>query len=59
LIDKVQIFEEGFLTWCQDNNLDPFYKKHGIGLLAIGKAEIIDIENLTKDSKANIIIERK
>ena len=59
MIDKVQIFEEGFLTWCQDNNLDPFYKKHGIGLLAIGKAEIIDIENLTKDSKANIIIERK
>ena len=58
LVDKKQIFKEEFLQWCQDNDLDAFDKKHGIGLLAIGKVEIIDIEHLTKDSKANIIIER-
>ena len=58
LVDKAQIFEEGFLQWCQNNNLEPFDRKHGIGLLAIGKVEIIDIGYLTKDSKANIIMER-
>ncbi len=58
LEDKENIFENGFTSWCRDNNVDPYNKKHGIGLLPIGKVEIIGIEHLTKDSKANIIIER-
>ena len=45
-------------NWCKENNVDPYNRKHGIGLLPIGKVEIIGIEHLTKDSKANIIIER-
>tara|TARA_E500000178_G_C16626175_1_gene575536 strand:- start:25 stop:585 length:561 start_codon:yes stop_codon:yes gene_type:complete len=58
LTDKENIFESGFIDWCKDNNIDPSEKKHGIGLLPIGKVETIDIEHLTKDSKANIIIGR-
>tara|TARA_Y100000592_G_C5426484_1_gene296024 strand:- start:428 stop:1255 length:828 start_codon:yes stop_codon:yes gene_type:complete len=58
LNDKKSIFEQGFLDWCKDNNIDPYSKKHGIGLLPIGKVEIINIGHLTKDSKANIIMER-
>ena len=58
LTDKENIFDSGFIDWCKDNNIDPGEKKHGIGLLPIGKVETIDIEHLTKSSKANIIIER-
>jgi len=58
LTDKENIFESGFIDWCKDNNIDPSEKKHGIGLLPIGKVETINIEHLTKDSKANIIVER-
>ena len=56
--NKENIFEQGFIDWCKDNNIDPLKKEHGIGLLPIGKIETIDIEHLTKASKANIIIER-
>ncbi len=59
LDDKKNIFDPGFVDWCYDNNIDPLEKKHGIGLLPIGKVESIDIEHLTKHSKANIIVERK
>jgi len=58
LEDKENIFESDFTDWCKDNNIDPQEKTHGIGLLPIGKIEAIDIEHLTKDSKANIIVER-
>ena len=54
----IEKFEQSFIDWCKDNNIDPLKKEHGIGLLPIGKVETIDIEHLTKDSKANIIIER-
>ena len=56
--NKENIFEQGFIDWCKDNGIDPLAKEHGIGLLPIGKIESMDIEHLTKDSKANIIIER-
>ena len=59
LEDKKNIFEIGFIKWATDNKIDPYKRDHGIGLLPIGKVEIIDIEHLTKDSKANIILERK
>ena len=49
---------QGFIDWCKDNSIDPLKKEHGIGLLPIGKVETINIEHLTKDSKANIIVER-
>ena len=55
---KENIFEQGFIDWCKENDIDPYNKTHGIGLLPIGKVEKIGIEHLTKDSKANIIIER-
>jgi hypothetical protein len=58
LNNKQSIFEPDFIQWCKDKKIDPFAKEHGIGLLPIGKVEIIDIGHLTKDSKANIIIER-
>ena len=56
--NKENIFEQGFIDWCKDNSIDPLKKEHGIGLLPIGKVETINIEHLTKDSKANIIVER-
>lgn len=56
LKDRENIFQTGFINWARNNNIDPYDKTHGIGLLAIGKAEIIDIEHLTKESKADIII---
>ena len=59
LEDKENIFEQGFIDWCKDNNTDPYKKTHGIGLMPIGKVEILGIQHLTKDSKANIILERK
>jgi 5'-3' exonuclease len=58
LTDRENIFDKGFLNWCGYNNIDPKDKKNGIGLLPIGKVEILDLEHLTKDSKANIIMER-
>ena len=58
LKDKKNIFESNFIDWCKDNDIDPLEKKHGIGMLPIGKIEIINMEHLTKDSKANIIVER-
>ncbi len=58
LTDKANIFQPEFVDWCHNNNIDPEQKNHGIGLLPIGKIEKINIEHLTKDSKANIIIER-
>ena len=56
--NKENVFEQGFIDWCKDNSIDPLKKEHGIGLLPIGKVETINIEHLTKDSKANIIVER-
>ena len=56
LEDRKNTFQTGFTEWARNNNIDPYDKTNGIGLLAIGKAEIIDIEYLTKDSKADIII---
>ena len=58
LVDNKSIFKPDFINWCRDNDIDPYEKKNGIGLLPIGKIEGIDIEHLTKDSKANIIFER-
>jgi hypothetical protein len=59
LLNDENIFPKGFLKWAKKNKIDPYEKKHGIGLLEIGKAEIIDIDYLTKDSKIDIILERK
>jgi len=56
--DKENIFEQNFIDWCKDHDIDPLEKKHGIGMLPVGKIEIINMEHLTKDSKANIIVER-
>lgn len=58
LCNNPNIFEQGFLDWCGENNVDAFDKKLGIGVLPIGKVNTINTEHLTKDSKANIIIER-
>ena len=58
LDDNENIFEDDFISWCKDNKIDHLEKKHGIGLLPIGKVEFMNIEHLTKDSKANIIVER-
>ena len=51
------IFGNKFIKWLKNNNIDPYNKKLGLGVIAIGKAEIIKIDHLTKDSKANIIKE--
>lgn len=59
LTNNPNIFAQGFLEWCEKNKVDPYKKTHGIGLIPIGKVESIDIEHLTKDSKTNIIVERK
>ena len=58
LENKQNIFDDGFIDWCKNNNVDPYDKTLGIGLMPIGKVEILDIHHLTKDSKANIILER-
>ena len=58
LEDNDNIFEDGFKNWCRDNKINYLDKKHGIGLMPIGKVESMNIEHLTKDSKANIIVER-
>ena len=39
------------------HNIDPYEKKQGIGLIAIGTAKIINIKHLTKNSKVTIIKE--
>ena len=58
LANNENIFKPNFIDWCKDNNINAYEKKNGIGLLPIGKVENINIEHLTKDSKANIIVER-
>tara|TARA_B100001778_G_scaffold114501_1_gene93912 strand:+ start:170 stop:982 length:813 start_codon:yes stop_codon:yes gene_type:complete len=58
LEDNANIFKPAFIDWCKDNKIDHLEKKHGIGLLPIGKVESMNTEHLTKDSKANIIVER-
>ena len=55
--DNKDIFGDKFIKWLKNNNVDPYDKKLGLGLIPIGKAEIIKIDHLTKDSKANIIKE--
>jgi len=55
--DNKDIFGDNFIKWLKNNNVDPYDKKIGLGLIPIGKAEIIKIDHLTKDSKANIIKE--
>jgi len=59
LQNKKNIFPIGFFKWANENKIDPYEKKHGIGLIEIGKVELIDIDHLTKDSKIDIILERK
>ena len=58
LEDKENIFDPAFVEWCEKQNVDAYDKTHGIGLLPIGKIQNLDIHHLTKDSKANIILER-
>jgi hypothetical protein len=55
--DNKDIFGNKFIKWLKNNNIDPYNKKLGLGLVPIGKVEIIKIDHLTKDSKANIIKE--
>jgi hypothetical protein len=55
--DNKDIFGNKFIKWLKNNNIDPYNKKLGLGLIPIGKVEIIKIDHLTKDSKANIIKE--
>ena len=57
LKDNKDILGKKFINWLQKNNINPYNKKLGIGALPIGKAEIIKIDHLTKDSKATIIKE--
>ena len=52
---KENIFSQAFLEWCSENNINPFEKKKGIGLLPIGKISTFDTQRLTKDSKIDII----
>tara|TARA_X000000950_G_scaffold277213_1_gene366281 strand:- start:2204 stop:3025 length:822 start_codon:yes stop_codon:yes gene_type:complete len=59
LTSNENVFPSGFINWCKSNSIDPYEKTHGIGLIPIGKIESINIEHLTKDSKTNIIVERK
>jgi len=56
LADKENIFDKEFIDWCKDNKINHEEKKNGIGLLPIGKIESMNIEHLTKESKADIII---
>ena len=51
------IFHNDFIQWMKKHNLDPYEKTHGIGLIALGKAKIINIKHLTKNSKVTIIKE--
>ena len=55
LSDNENIFAPGFLTWCEQHGIDAYDKKHGIGVIPIGKIKLINIEHLTKDSKIDII----
>lgn len=57
--DIENIFQDNFIEWCKTQNINFLDKRHGIGVLPIGKIDIISMEHLTKDSKANIINERK
>ena len=51
------IFHNDFIQWMKRHKLDPYEKRHGIGLIAIGTAKIINIKHLTKNSKVTIIKE--
>ena len=53
--DKENIFDKKFTEWCRVHNIDPFDKKHGIGILPIGKISDYMPQHLTKDSKLDII----
>ena len=55
--NQKNIFHNDFIQWMKTHNIDPYEKKHGIGLIAIGKAKIINIKHLTKNSKVTIIKE--
>jgi hypothetical protein len=57
LKNQKNIFHDDFIQWIKTHNIDPYEKKHGIGLIAIGKAKIINIKHLTKNSKVTIIKE--
>jgi hypothetical protein len=57
LKNQKNIFHNDFIQWMKSHTLDPYEKKHGIGLIAIGKAKIINIKHLTKNSKVTIIKE--
>jgi len=57
LKNKDFIFDKKFITWGKKNNINVLDKKHGLGIIPIGKVEIIQIDQLTKDSKAIIIKE--
>ena len=57
LKNQKNIFHNDFIQWIKTHNIDPYEKKHGIGLIAIGKAKIINIKHLTKNSKVTIIKE--
>jgi hypothetical protein len=59
LIDKPGIFENEFVSWMEKHKIDPYNKKLGIGLMPIGKCEMITMNHLTKDSKVNIIYEHE
>ena len=58
LSDRENIFDKDFVDWCAKHNVDAYDKRHGIGLLPIGKINQLQIDHLTKDSKINIIQER-
>jgi len=49
------IFPEQFKVWCREHNIDPYDKKHGLGLLPIGKLTWENKPSLTKHSKLDII----
>ena len=55
-IDKANIFDDNFLQWCEEQDIDPYEKKNGMGLLPIGKISSYNPpENLTCNSKIDII----
>ena len=54
-VNQENIFEDDFIKWCQNNNVDPFKKENGIGLIPIGKISDYLPQGLTKHSKLDII----
>jgi hypothetical protein len=53
--NKKNIFSSEFISWCKDNNIDPYKKTNGIGNLPIGKITWKNTVRLTKNSKIDII----